>query len=139
MRRPCIFALVSFLALIPIQAANPTVRVVDFDTNVNLVTAKRITTAIDDAEDAGDELVLVKLDTPGGMVTSMEGIVKRMLAAHRIIEDGVYGLGQALMVITALFAHCYPLDVRYSQGDECITPWVPDYAMFIFDNFIVLY
>ena len=61
--------------------------------------------------------------------------VKRMIAAGRIIDDGAYGLGQALMVITALFAHCYPLDVRYSRGDECITPGIPDYALFIFDNY----
>ncbi len=61
--------------------------------------------------------------------------VKKMIDAGRIINDGVYGLGQALMVITALFAHCYPLDVRYSSGDECITPWVPDHALFIFDNY----
>ena len=39
----------------------------------------RITKAIDDAEEAGDELVLIVLDTPGGLVTSMEKIVKRML------------------------------------------------------------
>jgi len=42
----------------------------------------RITRAIDDAEEAGDELVLIVLDTPGGMVTSMETIVKRMLSAE---------------------------------------------------------
>ena len=61
--------------------------------------------------------------------------VKRMISAGRIIGDGVYGLGQTLMVVTALFAHCYPLDVRYSRGDECVTPWVSDNAIFIFDNY----
>jgi DEAD/DEAH box helicase domain-containing protein len=61
--------------------------------------------------------------------------VRRMIGAGRIIDDGIYGLGQALMVVTALYAHCYPLDVRYSPGRECTTPWVPDYAMFIFDNY----
>jgi len=75
------------------------------------------------------------LETMAYCLVPDDETVNRMLAAHRIIEDGVYGLGQTLMVITALFAHCYPLDVRYSQGDECITPWVPDYAMFIFDNY----
>lgn len=75
------------------------------------------------------------LETMAYCLVPDDETVNRMLAAHRIIEDGVYGLGQALMVITALYAHCYPLDVRYSQGDECITPWVPDYAMFIFDNY----
>jgi membrane-bound serine protease (ClpP class) len=82
MRGPCIFALASFLALLPIQAADPVVRLVDFETTVNPVTAKRITKAIDEAEAASDELVLIRLDTPGGLVTSMESIVKRMLAAE---------------------------------------------------------
>jgi membrane-bound serine protease (ClpP class) len=54
---------------------------VEFETTVNPVTAMRITRAIDAAEDEGDALVLIRLDTPGGVVTSMETIVKRMLAA----------------------------------------------------------
>jgi membrane-bound serine protease (ClpP class) len=82
MLRPSILALVSFLAFLNLQASEPVVRLVDFETTVNPVTAKRITKAIEDAEEAGDELVLVKLDTPGGLVTSMEGIVKEMLAAE---------------------------------------------------------
>jgi membrane-bound serine protease (ClpP class) len=82
MRRPCIFALVSFLAILTIQASEPVVRLVDFETTVNPVTAKRITRAIDEAEAASEELVLIKLDTPGGLVTSMEAIVKEMLAAE---------------------------------------------------------
>ncbi len=81
MRRSCIFALVPLLAALNSQASDPVVRLVDFETTINPVTAKRITKAIDDAEAASDELVLIKLDTPGGLVTSMEGIVKRMLAA----------------------------------------------------------
>ena len=61
--------------------------------------------------------------------------VKRLTSAGHIVYDGVYGLGQALMVMTALFAHCYPLDVRYSPGSECVTPGIPDHAIFIFDNY----
>ena len=63
-------------------AANPRVRLVEFEAVVNPITAQRIIRAIDDAEAEGDDLVLIQLDTPGGLVTSMEKIVKRMLAAE---------------------------------------------------------
>ncbi|MBD3183149.1 DEAD/DEAH box helicase [Candidatus Poribacteria bacterium] len=75
------------------------------------------------------------LETMSYWIVPSEETIRRMVAAGRIIDDGIYGLGQALMVITALFAHCYPLDVRYSSGDECATPWIPDYTIFIFDNY----
>jgi membrane-bound serine protease (ClpP class) len=65
----------------PALAEAPVIRLVDFETTVNPITAMRITTAIEDAEKAGDDLVLIKLDTPGGLVDSMEDIVKSMLAA----------------------------------------------------------
>jgi len=63
------------------EPASPIVRRVDFDTTVTPITAQRIVVAIDDAERDGDEAVLIVLDTPGGLVSSMETIVKRMLAA----------------------------------------------------------
>lgn len=73
------------LALLAATAAGaesePVIRFVDFGSMVNPITAKRITNAIDDAETSGDNLVLIQLDTPGGLVASMEEIVKRMLAA----------------------------------------------------------
>jgi DEAD/DEAH box helicase domain-containing protein len=75
------------------------------------------------------------LETMAYCLIPADETVKMLIDAGRIIDDGVYGLGQALMVVTALFAHCYPLDVRCSSGDECVTPWVPDHALFIFDNY----
>lgn len=63
-------------------ADEPVIRFVQFNTMVNPITAKRIVKSIDEAEAAGDELVLIQLDTPGGLVVSMEEIVKRMLAAE---------------------------------------------------------
>ena len=41
----------------------------------------RIVRAIDDADREGNDLVVIQLDTPGGMLSSMETIVKKMLAA----------------------------------------------------------
>lgn len=64
------------------RAQAPLVRFVDFEGAVHPYSALKITQAIDDAEAAGDSLVLIRLDTPGGFVDSMEQIVKRMLAAE---------------------------------------------------------
>ena len=68
-------------SIVPAQAAEPVVRLVQFDATVHPVSAHRIVRAIDDAEAAGDSLVLIELDTPGGVLTSMEEIVQRMLGA----------------------------------------------------------
>jgi len=62
-------------------AEPPVVRLVEFEAAITPISARRITQAIEDAEREGDALVLVRLDTPGGMVDSMESIVKKMLSA----------------------------------------------------------
>ena len=82
MRRLPGFVLASLVLLTPALADSPVVRLVEFETDVNPITALRITRAIDEAEQQSDSLVLIRLDTPGGLVTSMETIVKRMLAAQ---------------------------------------------------------
>jgi membrane-bound serine protease (ClpP class) len=64
------------------QSEDPVIRLVEFEAPITAISAMRITKAIDAAEEAGDEFVLIVLDTPGGMVVSMEKIVKRMLAAE---------------------------------------------------------
>lgn len=63
------------------QAAGPSVRLVRFETDINAATAQRIADAIADADRAGDALVLVELDTPGGAVDATEDLVKKILAA----------------------------------------------------------
>jgi len=69
------------LAGLPAWGESPVIRLVDFESAITPISAVRITQSIDDAEKAGDSLVLIQLDTPGGLVDSMETIVKRMLAA----------------------------------------------------------
>ena len=69
------------LAGTPAFAEAATIRLVEFESPITPITAVRITQAIDDAERAGDDFVLIQLDTPGGYVESTEKIVKRMLAA----------------------------------------------------------
>lgn len=82
MRRLTLLLILVVLA-VPVTAEDaPTVRLVEFDTIITPITALRITKAIDEAEQAGDDLVLIELDTPGGMVDSMEKIVQSMLGAE---------------------------------------------------------
>jgi membrane-bound serine protease (ClpP class) len=69
------------LLLQPAHAEEPVVRLVEFDAIVNPITVNRIVRAVDDAEAEGDDLVLIELDTPGGLLDSMEDVVQRMLAA----------------------------------------------------------
>ena len=74
-------ALVGLPARAEAEAEGPVIRLVEFASPITPISAMRITQSIDDAEKAGDELLLIELDTPGGLVDSMEQIVKRMLAA----------------------------------------------------------
>jgi membrane-bound serine protease (ClpP class) len=62
-------------------ATSPSVRVVRFETEINGATARRILEAVDAADAAGDALVLIELDTPGGSVDATETIVKKLLVA----------------------------------------------------------
>jgi membrane-bound serine protease (ClpP class) len=74
-----------FLAVLLSAAAgatSPTVRLVRFETDINVATARRVLDAIDAADAADDALVLIELDTPGGSVEATETIVKKMLAAR---------------------------------------------------------
>jgi DEAD/DEAH box helicase domain-containing protein len=75
------------------------------------------------------------LETVAYCLVASNETIMRMKSAGRMVYEGIYGLGQALMVTTALFAHCYPLDVRYSPGWECVTEGIPDHSIFIFDNY----
>jgi len=68
------------LAALP-AAAEPRIRLVEFDDVVTPVSAGRLIAAIDRADRDGEDLVLIRLDTPGGLVVSLERIVQRVLAA----------------------------------------------------------
>ncbi|HXV75045.1 MAG TPA: nodulation protein NfeD [Candidatus Polarisedimenticolaceae bacterium] len=90
MRRFTLLVVLAAAAVIDLPAADtpvagetgPIVRLIEFDGPITPISALRITQAIDEAERAGDAFVLIELDTPGGLVDSMETIVKRMLAAE---------------------------------------------------------
>jgi membrane-bound serine protease (ClpP class) len=63
-------------------AASPRVLAVEFDNDVNPVTAEFVVDAIDRANDERFDAVVILLDTPGGLGSSMERVYKRELASR---------------------------------------------------------
>jgi membrane-bound serine protease (ClpP class) len=79
-------ALLGAISLIAIATASgqgdrPRVLAVKLDNDINPVTQDYLDGAISRAEDDGYDAVVVVLDTPGGLSSSMRGIVKRFIAA----------------------------------------------------------
>ena len=63
------------------QDGEERVLAVHLDNDINPVTQEYVDNAVDRAEDEGMAAVVLVLDTPGGLASSMRGIVKRFLAA----------------------------------------------------------
>jgi membrane-bound serine protease (ClpP class) len=63
------------------QDDRPRVLAAHLDNDINPVTQEYVENAIDRAEDEELDAVVVILDTPGGLSSSMRGIVKRFLAS----------------------------------------------------------
>jgi membrane-bound serine protease (ClpP class) len=57
------------------------IQVLRFDADVNPVTAHWLDRRIDAANDAGADLIVIELDTPGGLESSMREIVKKELSS----------------------------------------------------------
>jgi membrane-bound serine protease (ClpP class) len=82
---PLLAAVAAALVLaVPAAAAEPAdtphVVVVEFDNDVNPVTQEFLQDSMQDAEDEGAAAVVIEMDTPGGLGSSMREIVKSMLA-----------------------------------------------------------
>lgn len=60
----------------------PTVRRLEIRGAIQPITGWMFDRVVADAEAAGDDLVLVELDTPGGLVTTTDAIVQRMFASE---------------------------------------------------------
>ncbi len=60
----------------------PEIDVLTIDGAISPITSQVITRAIDAAERNGREALVVRLDTPGGLDTSMRDIIKRILVAR---------------------------------------------------------
>jgi membrane-bound serine protease (ClpP class) len=63
------------------QAERPRVLAAHLDNDINPVTQDFVDQAVDRAESDGYDAMVLVLDTPGGLASSMRGIVKRFLAA----------------------------------------------------------
>jgi len=71
---------IGLLVCLPVGAEEaPVIRWVDFDQSVNPISIHRITRAIEEAEANGEEMVILRLDTPGGMVVSLHTTVQAIL------------------------------------------------------------
>ena len=77
-------ALASALALASPAAASPSPRVLvaEFENDVNPVTQDYLLDAIEQAEEGEYAAVVIEMDTPGGLGSSMREIVKAILAAE---------------------------------------------------------
>ena len=74
-------AAVAALLLGP-AAARADIPVVELDGVVHAITAAHVVQAIDRADAAGAPLVVVRMDTPGGLDSSMRQIIDRMLSCR---------------------------------------------------------
>src|SRR5918994_3051229 len=74
-------------------AQPPRVLAVEFENDVNPVTQEYVTDAIDRAEEEGYAAVILLVDTPGGLDSSMCAIIKRELDADVPVVLYVYPPG----------------------------------------------
>ncbi len=74
-------AAVALWALVPAAGA-ARVLVVDLDTMIHPLTQEIVTAALNQAGEAGDEAVVLRIDTPGGLLDATNGIVQAILASE---------------------------------------------------------
>jgi len=74
--------LAPFCVTIQAAAQEPVVKVLTLETAITPVSAEYLIKAIHQAEDENAECLIIQLDTPGGLMTSMEDIIKAILGSH---------------------------------------------------------
>lgn len=72
---------IAALAALPAAVAGPRVLVLDLDTVVHPLTREIIVEGLRQAEEAGDAAVVLRLNTPGGMLEATNEIVQAILAS----------------------------------------------------------
>jgi membrane-bound serine protease (ClpP class) len=80
-------AAVAVVAAVAVPAAaateRPLVRVIELDNDINPVTADFVVDELENANRSAADAVVIELDTPGGLSTSMNKIVKTILASRK--------------------------------------------------------
>jgi len=72
----------ALLPVIPARAAEPHVLVATLTGVINPITDTYVSTAVDRAVQGHDTALIIAMDTPGGLDTSMRDIIKKMLGAQ---------------------------------------------------------
>ncbi len=96
-----------------------TIYLIDVDGIINPVSAQYILRHIEQAEEAGAECLIIRLDTPGGLLESTKDIVKRMLSANVPIVVYVSPSGAGAVsagVFLTLAAHIAAMDEGTNIG-----------------------
>ncbi|HEY1122327.1 MAG TPA: nodulation protein NfeD [Haloferula sp.] len=102
MNRWLCLAIVGLMLWPPIPARGGTVGLVEIEGAIGPATAEYVARAVTEADRRGDECVIVRLDTPGGLLDSTKGIVQTFYASKRPIVVFVGPAGA-----TATSAGCF--------------------------------
>jgi membrane-bound serine protease (ClpP class) len=131
----CIFFLLAFVAATRSQEKSP-VYTIEVDGIINPATAKFIVDSIDQATQQGAQCLIIKLDTPGGLMESMRMIVKKELASTipiivyvapggaRAASAGVFVTMAANIAVMAPGTHigaAHPVMMGEGEGKESKT------------------
>jgi membrane-bound serine protease (ClpP class) len=113
-KRPCLrafwAALLAAAAVLllaaPASAAPPRVLAVEFDNDVNPVTADYVVDQIDRANDQDYDAVVIQLDTPGGLADAMKDIYQAELASKvpvivYVSPDGARAASAGVWIVEA--------------------------------------
>ena len=123
--RPLKILIVSLLILSllgsaqPAQAANNQSIVIQLDINgvINPFSSRYLERGLDLAQRSGAELVLVTLDTPGGLEASMREMVQAILGSP--VPVVVYVTQRALVQPQPVCLSCKQVMLRICTGDSC--------------------
>jgi len=118
------------------QTENEPVYTIEVDGIINPATAKFIVDSIDEATQQGAQCLIIQLDTPGGLMESMRGIVKKELASTipiivyvapggaRAASAGVFVTMAANIAVMAPGTHigaAHPVTLGGGEGKESKT------------------
>ncbi len=101
------------------QESVRSVHLIDVDGIINPISAQYIIRHIDRAEEEGAECLILRLDTPGGLLESTKDIVKRMLSAEVPVVVYVSPSGAGAVsagVFITLAAHIAAMDEGTNIG-----------------------